>query len=154
MAEGCICDEDAGLQNFINPDIGFIRPHPSLSEKNGARAWARACVSLVGGHQFQVDERRVDRGVTQPARHEVDRPTVGQQVTGLRVPERVVRDPTTHGHHTKFHGPGGRLLSDSISFCPGSLQLSRFAALPEKSHFARAVRLSNVLLQTKMSAHR
>ena len=29
-------------------------------------------------HQLQVDERRVDQGVTKPARHEVDRSAVGQ----------------------------------------------------------------------------
>ena len=52
--------------------------------------------------------------MAQPARHEVDRPAMRQKVTGVAVPERMVRDPATRRYHTEFHRPVGRLLYPAV----------------------------------------
>ena len=59
--------------------------HSSLTARAGAKGrtsprhpslWHRRQTPGRVRHQLQVDQRRVDRGVTQPARHEVDRPAM------------------------------------------------------------------------------
>ena len=85
---------------------------PSRSKLGSSRHRHQAALRVR--HQLQVDERRVDRGVTEPARHEVDRSAVGQQVTGVAVPEGVVSDSPTQRYRTQFHGPCGRSLYPAV----------------------------------------
>ena len=69
------------------------------------------------GHKLQVDQRRLNRRVPQPARQVVDRNTVHQKVAGVAVAQRVCPDPfprrdraqLLRTFHRSLHpSPGGR----------------------------------------------
>ena len=85
-------------------------PHRRLAAAltYGGVLWHPVETSRRVRDQFQVDERRLDRGVFQPAAQVVDLDAVHQKVARIAVAQRVCTDPASGRHRTQLLGPGDR----------------------------------------------
>ena len=71
-------------------------------------------------HKFQVDKRRLNRRVPQPAGQVIDRNTVHQQVPSVTVAQRVGADPLPWRNRAQFLSAFHR----SLHLAPGSRGVS------------------------------
>ncbi len=96
-----LTEEDSN--STMTPRYGALMPYPK-SSRHGRQAPSRIL------HQLQVDKSRLDRRVAKPPAEVVDRDPVYQQVTGVSVPERVIRYVTSRRYGAQLLGPRGRRL--------------------------------------------